>query len=91
VALLLQSEPNLTPDQVKFRLMQTTTKLSSTTGTGAGLLNIQRAVDSPTIMGNANVGVPASNVLSNPATTINVMATWSTAKWSTAKWSTMTP
>ena len=88
VALLLQAQPNLTPDQVKYRLMATTRLLANPTCSGAGLVNIQQAIDSTTTQ-SANTGIVISRMLndgSNP--TVWNSATWSTAKWSTAKWST---
>jgi serine protease AprX len=92
-ALLLQSEPNLTPDQVKYRLMNTTRQLTNPTCSGAGVVNVQRAIDIATSQ-SANTGTPISHMLndgSNPTTwnsTSWSTAKWSTAKWSTAKWST---
>jgi serine protease AprX len=93
VALLLQDEPHLTPDQVKYRLMATTTQVwPGNPRAGAGLLNIQRALDGTTTQ-SANTGVAISALNddgSMPATwsSPNSTAKWSTAKWSTAKWST---
>lgn len=45
VALLLEDEPTLTPDQVKYRLRGTARPLSGSDscGAGAGVLDIQAA------------------------------------------------
>lgn len=88
VALLLQSEPGLTPDQVKYRLVKTARAMPSATGSGAGLLNIASAVLSPSLVGSANAGVTPSAAIGNLTSDVGSTAKWSTAKWSTAKWST---
>ena len=101
VALLLQDEPNLTPNQVKYRLMATTSRTwfgDDAKRSGAGLLDIQRAIDATTTQAaNAGVAVSALNSDGNTPTSMSSStakwstAKWSTAKWSTAKWSTMNP
>ncbi len=81
VALLLQSNPSLTPDQVKYRLVATATKLSSTAGTGAGEVNAAAAVASTsTASANAGLQVAASLQPSDPA------ANWGSASWGSASW-----
>ncbi|MDZ4720447.1 MAG: S8 family serine peptidase [Roseiflexaceae bacterium] len=92
VALLIQSNPSLTPDQVKYRLKATARVFGNSAQTGAGELNIKKAVDTNTIL-PANQGITISalnNDGSLPATWNSASSTakWSTAKWSTAKWST---
>ena len=65
VALLLQDEPNLTPDQVKYRLKataNTTWPGYNATTAGAGYLDIYAAVNGTTTQ-NANTGVTASQLL----------------------------
>lgn len=50
VALLLQNEPTLSPDEVKARLMQTADSLGLPPDVqGKGLINARRAVSTPTI------------------------------------------
>jgi serine protease AprX len=61
VALLLQSEPDLSPDQVKHRLMSTA-RPQAQPGTGAGYLDIQAAVHGTT-RASANTGIAASQLL----------------------------
>ncbi len=87
VALLLQSDPSLTPNLVKYRLMATATHLSSTAGTGAGEVNAAAAVAS-TSTASANVGlqVAASLLPSDPATNWG-SASWESASWGSTNWS----
>jgi serine protease AprX len=88
VALLLQDEPRLTPDQVKYRLMVTAKPIGSAAQSGAGELNIQRAVDATTTQ-SANTGTAISQLNNDGSAPSTWTSTkWSTAKWSTAKWST---
>jgi serine protease AprX len=64
VALMLQSQPSLTPDQVKCRLMSASRPAVTSTGSlaysifqqGAGLINAVSAINS-TATGCANVGI----------------------------------
>ena len=69
VALLLQNEPTLNPDQVKYRLMATANNgwsgYSATTA-GAGYLDINAAVETNTTA-TANTGIQVSQLLSRTA------------------------
>ncbi len=99
VALLLQSEPNLTPDQVKYRLkataLQNTARGEWDTRTGwsgfdplkagAGYLDIQAAIAQKSITGSANNGLPASKLLWSGNTPLN----WSSVNWSSVNWSSV--
>lgn len=83
-ALLLQDEPHLTPDQVKYRLMATANK--SWPGyvperAGAGTLDIYAAVTGNTTQ-SANTGLAASQML----WTGNKPLTWGSASWNSASW-----
>ena len=63
VALLLQEEPNLNPDQVKYRLMATANKAwpgYNAATAGAGYLDVYAAIKGKTTQ-NANTGIAASN------------------------------
>ncbi len=97
VALLLQDEPSLTPDQVKYRLMATANK--SWNGydakkAGAGYLDILAAVNGTTSK-SANTGTLASQLLStgsNPITWGSVgwnSVGWNTVGWNTVGWNTV--
>lgn len=92
-ALMLQANPNLTPDQVKYRLKATARPFDTATRAGAGYLDVYGAVTS-TATQNANTGLAASKFLwtgSQPLAWSSPnwdSASWSTASWSTASWST---
>jgi len=80
-ALLLQSNSALTPDQVKYRLMSTATKLSTSTGAGSGEVNVAAAVASKTTASaNSGLQVAASLLPSDPA------ANWGSSSWGSASW-----
>jgi serine protease AprX len=89
VALLLQDEPNLNPDQVKFRLMSTAAKTVRWVGynplrAGAGLLDVYAALTG-TSTATANTGTPASQLLWTGNTPVN----WSSVNWSSVNWSSV--
>ncbi len=84
VALLLQDEPNLTPDQVKYRLMATANKTwpgYNATKAGAGYLDIYAAVHGTTTQ-SANTGLPASQLLTTGSNPI----TWGSVSWNSVSW-----
>jgi serine protease AprX len=92
VALLLQDEPNLTPDQVKYRLMATANKTwagyNSTTA-GAGYLDIYAAVYGTTTQ-SANTNILPSNLLTtgtNPITFGSVG--WNSVGWNSVGWNSV--
>ncbi|NTU64738.1 MAG: S8 family serine peptidase, partial [Chloroflexi bacterium] len=65
IALLLQDEPNLTPDQIKYRLKATANKTwpgYNATTAGAGYLDIYAAVVGTSTQ-SANTGLTASQLL----------------------------
>ena len=86
VALLLQDEPNLTPDQVKFRLMNTVQAFSSTQGcaTGAGYLDIYAATKGSSTS-SANTGVRASQLLWSGTQPV----TWNSVSWNSVSWNSV--
>jgi hypothetical protein len=87
IALLLQDEPNLTPDQVKYRLMATANKNwsgYSSTKAGAGYLDVYAAVHSTTTQ-SANTGVRASRLLWTGTTPI----TWNSVSWNSVSWNSV--
>ncbi|MBI5566857.1 MAG: S8 family serine peptidase [Chloroflexi bacterium] len=82
--LLLQDEPNLTPDQVKYRLMATANKnwAGYTAATaGAGYLDIAAAVNGATTQ-SANTGVTASQLLWTGTTPVS----WGSVQWGSVQW-----
>jgi serine protease AprX len=87
VALLLQDEPALTPDQVKFRMMATANKTwpgYNTNQRGAGYLDIYAAVRGTTTK-SANTGIKASQLLSTGSTPI----TWGSVGWNSVGWNSV--
>jgi serine protease AprX len=86
-ALLLQDEPNLTPDQVKYRLMATANKNwagYSSTKAGAGYLDTYAAVKSST-QTSANTGLLVSELL----WTGTDYVTWGTVSWNSVSWNSV--
>ena len=92
VALLLQNEPNLTPDQVKYRLMATASQNWSgydPTKAGAGVVNALAAAINPTDM-NANQGIQPSLILTTDNEGIAIDSVgWNTVGWNTVGWNTV--
>ena len=88
VALLLEAEPSLTPDQVKHRLMATANPIAGT-GAGAGQIDIFAAMQS-TSADSANTGTAASQLLwtgDEPVAWPSV--SWSSVSWSSVSWSSV--
>jgi serine protease AprX len=87
VALLLQDEPGLTPDQVKFRLMATANKSWSgynASQSGAGYLDVYAAVRGTTTK-SANTGIKPSQLLSTGSAPI----TWGSVGWNSVGWNSV--
>jgi serine protease AprX len=89
VALLLQDEPELTPDQVKYRLMATAAKADrwpsyDATQAGAGLLDIYAAVHGTTTE-SANTDLVASQLL----WTGDEPITWTSVRWNSVRWNSV--
>ncbi len=102
IALLLEDEPHLTPDQVKYRLMKRANRQwpgYDKVKAGAGYLNIAAAVKRDTTE-SANTGVSMSRLLTSGSAGIMQVVdsllglnwdsvSWSTVSWSTVSWSTV--
>jgi len=97
VAMLLQDEPNLTPDQVKYRLMATANHVwpgYDPTTAGAGYLDVLLAVQTNTTE-SANTGTMPSQLLytgTDPITWNGVgwdSVGWNTVGWNTVGWNTV--
>jgi serine protease AprX len=91
VALLLQDEPDLNPDQVKYRLMATANQSwegYNAATAGGGYLDVDAAVNGTTTE-TANTGTLPSQMLSTGSEAISWdSAGWNTAGWNTAGWNT---
>lgn len=92
VALLLQDEPGLNPDQVKYRLKATANKTwpdYNAAKAGAGILDIYAAVKGTTTT-TANTGTHMSKLLTTGTNGIKESsASWSSVSWSSVSWSSV--
>lgn len=88
-ALLLQDEPGLNPDQVKYRLKATANKNwpdYSSAKAGAGYVDIYAAVHGTTTV-TANTGLLVSQMLlTGPEPVLWASASWNSASWNSASW-----
>jgi serine protease AprX len=87
VALLLQDEPGLTPDQVKYRLMATANKTWSgydANKAGAGYLDVYAAVNGATSE-SANTGSIPSHLLYTGSDPIS----WDSVGWNSVGWNSV--
>ena len=86
VALLLQDEPKLTPDQVKYRLTHASNTIIGTLDGKKSYpyLNVYKAVTGTTTQ-SANTGMPASQLL---RTGTNPLA-WSSVNWNSVNWNSV--
>ncbi len=87
VALLLQDEPNLTPDQVKYRLKATARTSGwayAATEAGAGYLDVYAAVHGMTTQ-SANTGITASHLLWTGGMPVN----WDSVDWNSVDWNSV--
>lgn len=88
VALLLQKNPSLTPDQVKWLLMNTTRTYRNQPRGTPGIIDLQGAFQYNSTIGRANQGLTPSPMISGATGTIDFgSAYWSNAYWSNAYWS----
>jgi serine protease AprX len=92
VAILLQSEPDLTPDQVKHRLMATANKTwagYNATKAGAGYLDIFTAVKTITT-NSANTNLLPSQLLTTGMDSITFGSVgWNSVGWNTVGWNSV--
>lgn len=87
VALLLQDEPNLTPDQVKYRLMYYANKGNwnyDSAKAGAGYLDADQAVQGSTTQ-SANTGIMVSLMLSTGIDPV----VWDSVGWNSVGWNSV--
>jgi hypothetical protein len=88
VALMLQSEPDLTPDQVKYRLLNSTKRSLSVQLNGSAVsfpyLDGAGAVNATTT-DSANTGLQASQLLWSGSSPIN----WGSVNWNSVNWNSV--
>ncbi len=80
IALLIQSNPRLNPDQIKYRLMATSSHPLGT-GVAAGRVQVYDAVHSTTTAG-ANKGTAASQLLWSGGDPVS----WNSVNWDSVNW-----
>jgi serine protease AprX len=84
VALLLQDEPNLTPDQVKYRLTSTASWLGPTK-----YLDVYAAVTGTTTE-SANTGLVPSQLLATGPDAVNFASVgWNSVGWNSVGWNSV--
>jgi len=92
VALLLQDEPNLTPDQVKYRLMNTANKTwtgYNPSKAGAGYLDIYAAVYGTSLQ-SANTNILPSQLLTTGTDPITFGSVgWNSVGWNSVGWNSV--
>lgn len=86
VALLLQDEPDLTPDQVKYRLMYTGHPIDGSNGDSNtyAYMDVLEAVTGTTT-GSSNTGIEASELLWSGDEPIN----WGSVNWNSVNWNSV--
>jgi serine protease AprX len=90
-ALLLQDEPGLTPDQVKYRLTSTANKTwagYNASKAGAGYLDAYAAVTGASTQ-NANTGLTASTLLTTGTQPITSTVSWNSVSWNSVSWNSV--
>ncbi len=90
-ALLLQDEPNLTPDQVKYRLKATANKTwpgYDGAKAGAGYLDAYAAINGATAE-SANGGFSASQLLSTGTDPVSSSVNWNSVNWNSVNWNSV--
>lgn len=88
VALMYQVNPNLTPDEVKWLLINTTRTYKNQPRGTAGVVSADYAAFYSGTPGKANSGLAPSPMIDGSTGTINYAnAYWSNAYWSNAYWS----
>jgi serine protease AprX len=92
IALLLQDEPNLTPDQVKYRLTSTANKTwpgYNATTAGAGYLDIYSAVNGTTTQ-SSNIGILPSLLLATGEDAVDFASVgWNSVGWNSVGWNSV--
>ena len=92
VAMLLQDEPGLNPDQVKYRLMDTANQYwanYSALKAGAGLVDAEAAVYGSST-GSANQGIIPSNMLTTGDDPVAFGSVgWNSVGWNSVGWNSV--
>jgi len=81
-ALLLQARPNLTPDQIKTLLMATDKPIKG--ASGAGQIDVERALFTPVYGTLANTGVQPNGLIDSAIRAGADVSSWTRSSWSSA-------
>ena len=87
-ALMLQKEPGLDPDQVKYRLTHTARTVVAADGRAIPYLDAYAAVTS-TSTRTANTGLPTSRLLSTGTEPIAGSVMWNSVMWNSVMWNSV--
>jgi serine protease AprX len=91
-ALLLQREPSLTPNQVKYRLKATANKgwpAYSVRTAGAGILDVYAALNTATTQ-SANANLAASRLITGDVSGTNqTSVNWTSVNWTSVNWTSV--
>lgn len=88
VALMLQINPELTPDQVKWLLMTTARTYQNQPADSPGIVAADKAAFYTGTVGRANQGLSPSPLLTGSSLTVAYTnVTWSNVIWSNTTWS----
>lgn len=92
VALMLHANPNLNPDQVKFRLKQTASSLwrgYSAQKAGSGQVDAFYAINY-VLPGSANTNIPISKLITvSGAQTVGSSVSWNSVSWNSVSWNSV--
>jgi serine protease AprX len=90
-ALLLQDEPGLTPDQVKYRLKATASTAwpgYDAAKAGAGYLDAYNALAGTTTE-SANTGLTVSSLLTSGSDPVGNSVNWNSVNWNSVNWNSV--
>ena len=91
VAIMLQNDPSLTPDQVKYRLTYTANNSwpgYNSSKAGAGYLDIAAAIKTNK-KNCVNTGLTASTLLTTGTAPINSSVSWNSVSWNSVSWNSV--
>jgi len=86
-ALLLQDEPNLTPDQVKYRLIMSGRNVAGADG-NYPYLSAYAAVTGNSSQSD-NTGIPVSTLLTTGENPVNSSVMWNSVMWNSVMWNSV--
>ncbi|TAK24174.1 MAG: hypothetical protein EPO26_07115 [Chloroflexota bacterium] len=88
-ALVLQAHPEMSNDELKWLMMNTSVPLAGEIGSGVGEINVTNMLNYTGTVGKANDGEQLADFLVGPDGLVSYStSSWSTSSWSTSSWST---